>query len=271
MKILFCGDVVGRSGREAVLEHVPTLKRELNLDCVILNGENAAHGFGITPGIANDFYKAGVDVITLGNHAFDNKEVLKIIDQDARLVRPLNYPKHVSGKGFTFFTTPKGKKILVVNLMTRLFMELLDDPFQAIDDLLLKYPMGGLVSAIFVDLHGEATSEKMAMAHFLDGRVSAVVGTHTHIPTADAQIFQGGTGYQTDAGMCGDYNSVIGMDKVVPINKFRRIPTDRMTPAQGPGTFCGTYIELDDKGLTTRIEPVRLGARLRNTRPLLAD
>lgn len=270
MKILFCGDVVGRSGREAALKYIPELRQDLGLDCVILNGENAAHGFGITPGIAQDFYKAGVDIITLGNHSFDSKDILRVIDQDARLIRPLNYPAHVPGKGFTFFDTPRGKKILIVNLMTRLFMELLDDPFQVIDALLQKYPMGGLISAIFVDLHGEATSEKMAMGHYLDGRVSAVVGTHTHIPTADAQIFPKGTGYQTDAGMCGDYNSVIGMDKVVPINKFRRIPTERMTPAQGPGTFCGTYVELDDKGLTKRIEAVRLGDRLHNTRPTVS-
>lgn len=267
MRLLFCGDVVGRSGREAVLEHVPVLKRELNIDCVILNGENAAHGFGITPGIADDFYKAGVDIITLGNHAFDAKEILKIIDKDARLVRPINYPKHVPGKGFTFFTTAKGKKILIINLMTRLFMELLDDPFQAMDEILAKYPLGGLISAIFVDIHGEATSEKMAMAHYLDGRVSAIVGSHTHIPTADVQIFSKGTGYQTDAGMCGDYNSVIGMDPVIPINRFRRIPSERMKPSHGPGTFCGTYIELDERGLTKRIEPVRLGARLSNVRP----
>lgn len=266
MKILFCGDVVGRSGREAVQKYLPQMRAQYDIDLVILNAENAAHGFGVTPGIINEFYQWGVDVITLGNHAFDNKEVLKIIDQDSRLVRPINYPAKTPGRGFTFAKTKAGKEVLVVNIMTRLFMDPLDDPFASIENLLEKYELGGTAAAIFVDLHGEATSEKMAFAHFVDGKVSAVVGTHTHIPTADTMIFPKGTGYQTDAGMCGDYNSVIGMDKVVPIEKFRKkIPTDRMAPAQGPGTFCGTLISLNDKGLCQSIEPVRLGANLANT------
>ncbi|MBX9977221.1 MAG: YmdB family metallophosphoesterase [Alphaproteobacteria bacterium] len=266
MKILFCGDVVGRSGRDAVIEHLPRIKNLLHPDLVILNGENAAHGFGITRGICDDFYKAGVDIITLGNHAFDNKEIMKSLDSDHRLVRPINYPAKTPGRGFTFFDLPNGKKIMIVNAMARLFMDPLDDPFAAIDDLLSKYPMGGSIYGIFLDFHGEASSEKMAMGHYLDGKVSAVVGTHTHIPTADTQIFPHGTGYQTDAGMCGDYNSVIGMDKIVPIQRFRKkIPTDRMQPASGPGTFCGTFIELNEKGLCTHIEPVRCGPRLMAT------
>ncbi len=266
MKILFCGDVVGRSGRDAVLDHLPRLRRDLNVDIIILNAENAAHGFGLTRGIAEDFYKVGVDVITLGNHAFDNKEILRSIDTDARLVRPLNYPLKTPGRGFTFIDLPNGKKLLVTNVMARLFMDPLDDPFAAVDALLAKYPMGGSIYGIFVDFHGEASSEKMAMGHYLDGKISALVGTHTHIPTADAQILPKGTGYQTDAGMCGDYNSVIGMDKAVPIQRFRtKMPTERMQPAGGPGTFCGTFIELDERGLCTHIEPVRVGPRLMNT------
>lgn len=265
MKFLFCGDVVGRSGRDVVCRVIPSLKKELDPTLVILNGENAAHGFGINPPIANEMYRAGVDVITLGNHAFDNREILKILDQDRRLIRPLNYPANTPGRGYGFFDTPHGK-VMVVNLMARLFMETLDDPFAAMDTLLEKYPLGGMIKAIFIDLHGEATSEKMAMAHYLDGRVSAIVGTHTHIPTADAHILPKGTGYQTDAGMCGDYNSVIGMEKTVPIARFRhKMPTDRMAPASGEGTFCGTFMTLNEKGLCVAIEPVRVGKYLHNT------
>ncbi len=265
MRILFCGDVVGRSGREIVTKVVPRLREQLALDFVILNGENAAHGFGINPSIANEFYRSGVDVITLGNHAFDNREILKIIDQDKRLIRPINYPEKTPGRGFEFFKTPKGD-VMVINVMTRLFMDPLDDPFAAMDEVLKKYALGPMVKAIFVDIHGEATSEKMAMAHYLDGRISGIVGTHTHIPTADACIFPKGTGYQTDAGMCGDYNSVVGMDKTVPILRFRKkMPTDRMQPASGEGTFCGTLIEVGENGLCQSIEPVRVGAYLKNT------
>lgn len=265
-KILFCGDVVGRSGRDAVLSYVPVLKESINPDYIILNGENAAHGFGITKGICDDFYKIGVDIITLGNHAFDNKDIIKHLDQDKRLVRPINYPPKTPGRGFTFIDMGNGQKILVVNVMTRLFMDPLDDPFQAMENLVQQYPLGGSIVGIIVDVHGEASSEKMAMAHFLDGRVSAVIGTHTHIPTADAQILNGGTGYQTDAGMCGDYNSVIGMDKTVPIQRFlKKIPTDRMQPASGPGTFCGTLITLNERGLCASIEAVRMGPRLQET------
>lgn len=266
MRILFCGDVVGRSGREAVIHYVPLLKSRLNIDLIILNGENAAHGFGITKGICDDFYKIGVNAITLGNHAFDNKEVLRIIDQDARLIRPINYPSKTPGRGWTFIDLPSGKKFLVINAMARLFMDPLDDPFNAIEMLIQKYPLGGSIFGIFLDFHGEASSEKMAMGHFLDGKISALIGTHTHTPTADAHVLPRGTGYQTDAGMCGDYNSVIGMDKVIPIERFRRkIPTERLQPAMGPGTFCGTLLQLNAAGLCESIEPVRCGPLLHNT------
>ncbi|MCE3231086.1 MAG: metallophosphoesterase [Alphaproteobacteria bacterium] len=265
MRILFCGDIVGRSGRDAVEEYLPRVRKDLNIDFVIVNAENAAHGFGITKGICQNLYKIGVDVITTGNHIWDQKEIISYIDQDKRLLRPLNYPATTPGRGYTIVPNRKGKDVLVMNAQARLFMETLDDPFPAVDAILKKYPLGsGSIGAIVLDFHGEATSEKMAMGHFCDGRVSLVVGTHTHIPTADMQILPQGTAYQTDAGMCGDYNSVVGMDKTVPIFKFiRKMPTERMQPAQGPGTLCGVFVETDDAtGLAKSIQPVRLGARL---------
>lgn len=264
MRILFCGDVVGRSGREIVVEQMPRICQDLQIDFVIVNAENAAHGFGLTKGICQDLYQVGVDVVTTGNHVWDQKEIISYIDQDKRLLRPLNYPPSTPGRGYTLLPSRKGKEVLVINVMARLFMEALDDPFPAVDAILKKYPLGKSVGAIIVDFHGEATSEKMAMGHFCDGRVSLVVGTHTHIPTADAQILPQGTAYQTDAGMCGDYDSVVGMEKTVPLMKFtRKIPTGRMQPAQGPGTLCGVLVETDDTtGLAKSIHPIRVGARL---------
>ncbi len=265
MRILFCGDIVGRSGRDAVKDHIPRACQDLSIDFVIVNAENAAHGFGITKGICQDLYKIGVDVITTGNHIWDQKEIISYIDQDKRLLRPINYPATTPGRGYTMVPNRKGKDVLVINAQGRLFMETLDDPFPAIDALLKKYPLGSSsMGAIILDFHGEATSEKMAMGHFCDGRVSLVVGTHTHIPTADAHILPHGTAYQTDAGMCGDYNSVVGMDKTVPLLKFiRKMPTDRMQPGQGPGTLCGVVVETDDAtGLAKSIHPIRAGAHL---------
>lgn len=270
MKILFCGDVVGRSGRDAVQAHVPELCQQLNLDVVIVNGENAAHGFGLTKTICQEFYKLGVDVITTGNHIWDQKEIITYIDQDKRLLRPINYPLSSPGRGYTIIPGRRGRDVLVINAMARLFMDTLDDPFPAVDAILKKHPLNTAnIGAIVLDFHGEATSEKMAMAHFCDGRVSLVVGTHTHIPTADMQILPGGTAYQTDAGMCGDYDSVVGMEKTTPILKFtRKMPTERMKPAQGPGTLCGVVVETDEAtGLARSIQPVRLGGRLSSTQP----
>jgi metallophosphoesterase (TIGR00282 family) len=265
MKILFCGDIVGRSGRDVIEEHIPRICQELDIDFVIVNAENAAHGFGISKGICQDLYKIGVDVITTGNHIWDQKDIISYIDQDKRLLRPINYPPTSPGRGHTIIPNRKGKDVLVINAQARLFMESLDDPFPAVDALLKKFPLGsGSIGAIILDFHGEATSEKMAMGHFCDGRASLVVGTHTHIPTADAQILPQGTAYMTDAGMCGDYNSVVGMEKTVPILKFtKKMPTDRMQPAQGPGTLCGVFVETDDAtGLAKSIHPIRVGARL---------
>ncbi len=271
MRFLYCGDVVGRSGREAVENHLPDLRKKLDLDFVVVNGENAASGFGITEKICNGFYEAGADCIVLGNHSFDQREILGYIDSDARLIRPINYPEGTPGRGASAFRTRSGKSILIVQVMGRVFMDPLDDPFASIDKILKTGRLGQKYDFILVDIHGEATSEKMAMGHFCDGRVSCVVGSHSHVPTADAQILPGGTAYQTDAGMCGDYNSVIGMDKDEPVRRFiRKIPGGRFTPALGPGTVCAVYVETDDKtGLATTVAPVRIGARLQETLPLI--
>ncbi|MBF0167238.1 MAG: YmdB family metallophosphoesterase [Alphaproteobacteria bacterium] len=269
MKLLFLGDIVGRSGRDAVIALLPQLKQDLGLDGVIVNGENAAHGFGITPKLCQDFYAAGVDVITLGNHAWDQKELMGAADADTRLVRPLNAVRATPGRGFALAELPRGRKILVTQVIGRLFMDGVDDPFAAIDALLARYPLKGAVHAILVDVHAEATSEKMGMGHYLDGRVSAVIGTHSHVPTADAQVLPKGTAYQTDAGMCGDYDSVIGMGKDTAVFKLvRKLPTDRLAPADGPATVCGAVIDIDDAtGLARSIVPLRLGGRLSETRP----
>ncbi len=269
MNLLFCGDVVGRSGRDAVVANVPRLRKELKLDFVAINGENAAHGFGITDKICRDFYAAGIDCITTGNHIWDQREIIGTIDADPRLLRPANFPRGTPGRGVGVYALPTGRKIVVVNVMTRLFMDALDCPFAAAETALGVHRLGGSAHAILVDVHGEATSEKMAMGHYCDGRVSVVVGSHSHVPTADGQILPGGTAYQTDAGMCGDYDSVIGMRKEAAVARFvRKMPGDRLTPADGPGTMCAIFVELDDTtGLARRIAPVRIGGRLAPAMP----
>jgi metallophosphoesterase (TIGR00282 family) len=269
MKLLFLGDIVGRAGRDAVMALVPELKRDLALDAVLVNGENAAHGFGITPKLCQDFYGIGVDAITLGNHSWDQKELMAYADSDPRLIRPLNAVRATPGRGFAVVELPRGKRLLVTQVIGRLFMDAADDPFAAIDELLARFPLKGAVAAVFVDVHAEATSEKMGMAQYLDGRVSAVVGSHSHIPTADAQVLPKGTAYQTDAGMCGDYDSVIGMGKETAIFRLsRKLPTDRLAPADGPATVCGALIETDDAtGLAKSIRPLRMGARLIEAKP----
>jgi metallophosphoesterase (TIGR00282 family) len=269
MRLLFCGDLVGRSGRDVVIGKLPGLRRDLALDLVVANGENAAGGFGITQKICDELYAAGVDCITTGNHVWDQKETVGFIGSDPRLLRPVNFPAGTPGKGSGVYQTARGKKVMVANIMARLFMDPLDDPFQAADQLLKAHKLGGNADAIIIDFHGEATSEKMAMGHFLDGRVSLVVGTHTHVPTADHAILPGGTAYQTDAGMCGDYDSVIGMEKATPIARFtKKLPTERLSAAMGPGTLCGIYVETDDAtGLAARVEAVRIGGRLSQAVP----
>jgi metallophosphoesterase (TIGR00282 family) len=269
MRLLLCGDIVGRSGREVVVAHMPRLRRDLALDFVVANGENAAHGFGITDKICAELYAAGVDVITTGNHVWDKREIIPYIDGDPRLLRPVNFPPGTPGKGHGVFALADGRKLMVVNAMARLFMDAIDDPFAGVDGLLADYPLGS-VDAILVDFHGEATSEKMSMGHFCDGRVSAVVGTHSHVPTADAQILPHGTAYMTDAGMCGDYDSVIGMQKEAAVTRFvRKMPGERLQVAEGEGTLCAAFIETDDAtGLARRIAPLRLGGRLQPHWPL---
>jgi len=264
VRILCFGDVVGRSGRDAVLGALPRLRAELELDFVLLNGENAAAGFGITDKICKSFYQSGVDVITTGNHVWDQRELIGTIDADPRILRPHNFPPGTPGRGAGVYAAADGRKVLVVNVMGRLFMDPLDDPFAAVERELDRYPLRGAVAASIVDMHAEATSEKMAMGHFCDGRASAVVGTHSHVPTADGQILSKGTAYLTDIGMCGDYDSVIGMKKTQPILRFtRKLPTDRLEPADGEATVCAVFIETDDAtGLARRIAPLRMGGRL---------
>ncbi|MBX6322702.1 MAG: TIGR00282 family metallophosphoesterase [Rhodospirillaceae bacterium] len=270
MRLLFCGDIVGRSGRDVVVEHLPRLRRELALDFVIANGENAAGGFGISEKICAELYAAGIDVITTGNHVWDQKETVGFIDRDPRLLRPHNFPRGTPGRGSGVYQTARGRKVMVVNLMGRLFMDALDDPFAAAERELSGQRLGGTVDAIVIDFHAEATSEKQSLAHYLDGRVSLVIGTHTHVPTADDQILPKGTAFQSDAGMCGDYDSVIGMEKAIPVARFvRKLPTERLSPAPGPGTLCAAYLETDDHtGLARRFAPLRLGGRLRPHWPL---
>lgn len=264
MRVLFCGDVVGKSGRKTILEHIPKLRDAWSLDFVIVNGENAAHGFGITEKICKSFYDVGVDVITTGNHVWDQKEVLTYIKEDPRLLRPLNYSEGSPGNGAGIFNATDGRKVMVLHPMGRLFMELVDDPFKAVDEALENHRLGISADCIIADIHAEATSEKMAMGHHLDGRVSMVVGSHSHVPTADAQVLPGGTAYQTDLGMCGDYDSVIGMQKEAAVDRFvKKTPGARLEPANGEATLCGVLLETDDKtGLAQEIAPVRIGGRL---------
>ena len=273
MRFAFFGDVVGRSGREGLADHLPMLRRQLGLEFVVINAENAAAGFGITENTARELFDAGADCLTLGNHSWDQKEALTYIVREPRLIRPLNYSvlADAPGRGANLFETQSGRRILVINLLGRVHMDSLDDPFAAVDRELEKAPLGMVSDAVIVDMHAEATSEKMAMGHFCDGRASLVVGTHTHVPTADCQILSGGTAYQTDAGACADYDSVIGNQKEEPLRRFTtRISSGRYKPAEGPATVCGVFVETDDAtGLARRIEPIRVGGRLSETIPRL--
>jgi metallophosphoesterase (TIGR00282 family) len=268
MKSLFLGDVVGRAGRDVVVDNVPALRKQLALDLVVVNGENAAGGFGITADICKAFYDAGVDIVTGGNHSWDQQQVIGYIDGDTRLLRPLNIAPDAPGRGAQIYNL-NGRQVMVINLQGQVFMEPNDNPFRAVDKVLAGVRLGSSVQFILVDFHAEATSEKMAMGHFLDGRVSAVFGSHQQVPTADTMVLPGGTAYQTDAGMCGDYNSVIGMDKGVPLDRFTgRVVKARMTPALGEATLCGVVVETDDAtGLATAAAPIRLGGHLAPTTP----
>jgi metallophosphoesterase (TIGR00282 family) len=269
VRILYVGDVVGRAGRGLVLEELPRLRKELALDAVIVNAENAAGGYGLTAAIADELFAAGTDIVTMGNHVWDQRELIAHIDREPRIVRPLNMAPGTPGRGVAELRTARGQRVLVLQVLGRLFMGLTDDPFRALDAELRKHALGGTAQAIVVDVHAEATSEKMALGHHLDGRVSLVAGTHTHIPTADARILPGGTGYITDVGMTGDYDSVIGMDKAGSLHRWRSdVPGQRLAPAMGPGMLCAVYLETDDRtGLARRVEPVRLGQGLQAARP----
>jgi metallophosphoesterase (TIGR00282 family) len=269
MRILFLGDTVGRTGREAAAAALPGLRASLKLDLAIVNAENASHGFGLAPEMARTLFEAGADVITLGNHAWDRREIIPFIAETPRLIRPVNFPPGTPGAGLVAVALPDGRSAVVVNAMGRLFMDALDCPFRTTAEALARYKLGASVAAIVVDLHAEATSEKMAFAHSFDGSVSLVVGTHTHCPSADYQVLPGGTAFMSDAGMCGDYNSVIGMQKEPSGQRFwRKMPGERLAPAEGEATVCGVFLETDPAtGLARRIEPVRMGGRLSPAMP----
>lgn len=273
MKLAYFGDVVGRPGRQAVLDHLPGLRAEFGFDFVVVNAENAAGGFGVTAKIADEFFAAGADCLTLGDHAWDQREALTYIEREDRLLRPVNYPPEARapGKGANLYTLADGRRVGVVLVQgTALMMkQTLDNPFHAVDRALDAMPLGSVADAVIVDIHCEATSEKMALGHLCDGRVSLAVGSHTHVPTADAQILTGGSAYLTDAGMCGDYDSVIGMQKENSIARFAtQLPGARYQPAEGEGTLCGVYVETDDAtGLARRVEPIRVGGRLSEAIP----
>jgi 2',3'-cyclic-nucleotide 2'-phosphodiesterase len=271
MRIVYFGDIVGRSGRTAVLSSLDEIRRRYAPDFIIANGENAAHGFGITEKICAGFFEAGIDVLTLGNHAWDQREIVGYIGNEPRLLRPNNYPELTPGNGFGLYTARSGKRVLVIQVMGRLFMEPLDDPFASVERALRNHVLGRSVDAIVVDVHAEATSEKQAMGVFLDGRVSMVVGSHSHVPTADARVLPGGTAYQTDAGMCGDYDSVIGMKKDAAVSRFiKKIPGERLEPAEAEGTVCAVLVETDDAtGLARSCQPLRLGRLLQESLPEL--
>src|SRR4029434_7887859 len=247
MRILFIGDVVGRSGRTIVFERLPGLIAGWKLDLVVVTGENSAGGFGIPQVIYNELIDAGADAITLGNHAWDQREALVFIERAPRLIRPINFPRGTPGRGAAVIETRGGARVLVINVMGRVFMDPLDDPFAAIERELTTCPLKGAADAIVIDMHGEATSEKQAMGFFCDGRASLVVGTHTHAPTADHRVLPGGTAYVSDVGMTGDYDSVIGMNKSEPLHRFiHKIPSGKFEPASGPATLCGVAVEIDD-------------------------
>jgi len=265
------GDVVGKSGREVLSAQLPNLRESLELDFVVVNGENAAHGFGITDKICASFYQQGADVITTGNHIWDQRPIMNYIDSDPKLLRPLNFPQGTPGAGYGVYDAQGGKRVMVINAMGRLYMDPLDDPFAAIEMVLSKYELSSHVDAILVDFHGEASSEKQSVGHILDGRVSVVIGTHTHVPTSDYRILPSGTAFQTDIGMTGDYDSIIGMQKKAATARFTtKLPQARLEPAEGPGTMCGLVVDIDDRtGLAKKASPLRIGGCLTTLVPTL--
>ncbi len=260
MRIFYCGDIVARPGREVVSENLLKLRDEYKIDVMLLNVENAAHGFGVTPGICRDFLQKGADILITGNHFLNQREIVPYLDDCNVIIRPANIPAENPGKGFVTYELSDGRKILVVQLLGRLYMEAVDCPAQTADNILKNYTLGKNISAIFVDIHAEATSEKQSLGYYLDGRVSCVAGTHTHVPTSDARILPQGTAYITDVGMCGNYDSVLGFEPSAPINRLRRrYVGDRLTPAQGKATLYGILVETDDKtGLAREITQIKI-------------
>ena len=270
MRLLFLGDVMGRAGRSAVAERLAGLRADWGLDFVVVNGENASQGIGLTPDHARTILQAGADCITLGDHAFDQKDMLTFIEQEPRILRPLNFSKVAPGKGARVFEATQGRRVLVTQVLGQVFMKRpFDDPFSAVEAVLKTHVLGAAVQASIVDVHAEATSEKMAMGHWCDGMASLVVGTHTHVPTGDAMILAKGTAYQTDAGMCGDYDSVIGMEKLEPLRRFiTGMAKGRFEPAEGPATLSGVFVETDDRtGKALRVRMIRVGGRLEEALP----
>ena len=270
MRLLFLGDVMGRTGRDAVIERLPKLREAWRLDFVAVNAENSASGMGLTAAIARDLLAAGADALTLGDHAFDQREMLSFVETEPRVLRPLNFARGAPGAGARVFEATRGRRVLVAQVLGRVFMNRpFDDPFSAVDAALKPAPMGGAVQAVICDVHAEATSEKMGLGRWLDGRASLVVGTHTHVPTADAVILPKGTAYQSDAGMCGDYDSVIGMEADEPLRRFvTGMPKGRFQPAAGPATISGVFVETEDAtGRALAVAPVRLGGRLAEAWP----
>ena len=269
MRLLFLGDIVGRSGRNAIIDRLPGLIADRRLDFVVVNGENAAGGFGITEDIHTAVLDAGADVVTTGNHVFDQREALVFAERQDRFLRPTNFPVGTPGRGSGLYMARNGGRVLVVNVMGRVFMDALDDPFAAIDRELAACPLGEQADVVVIDFHAEASSEKQAAAWHVDGRVTLLIGTHTHVPTADYRVLPGGTAYQTDVGMCGDYQSVIGMDREEPVRRFlTKVPGERFSAARGEATLAGLAVEVDDgTGLATAVAPLRLGGVLEEAIP----
>ncbi len=267
MRILFLGDVVGSSGCNALKKNLPDIVNKKKIDFVIVNGENAAdQGVGITDKICNDMFNSGVDVITTGNHVWDQKETLSYIEKENRLLRPQNLVKPSPGKGFEIFNAKNNFKIGVLNLMGNIFMKKCDDVFIEANNFINKHILKEDYDFLIVDFHGEITSEKMAIGHFFDGKATLVVGTHTHVPTNDARILENGTGYQTDAGMCGDYNSVIGMNKSNSLNKFLKKEAKKHFPSIGEASLCGVIVDANiESGLADNIENFIFGGELKNS------
>ncbi len=267
MRILFLGDIVGISGCSKIMNNLLNQIKKNKIDFVIVNAENAAEqGVGLTKEICKDFFQCGVNVITTGNHVWDQKEIMSFIETENRLLRPKNLYEPAPGKGFEIYTTEKNVKIGVLNLMGNVFMKKCDDVFESAQRFINKYKLKEDYDFLIVDFHGEITSEKNAIGHFFDGKATLVIGTHTHIPTNDARILKKGTAYQTDAGMCGDYDSVIGMDKNNSLNRFMKKESVKHYPAKGEATLSGVIVDCDiESGLAKKIQSYIFGGQLNNS------